>query len=153
MVVGRGSADRGAVSGARMRPPPPASSLSPPRESRPTGPRRTGLARDLWKVRSLRRSAGAWSVPHRAKPIRRTANSKSLPHPDRRQPAKPLQWVPVPLPRRRDEILRKLPSVVPARLPRRKRKPVNLPRSRRQFGMHTNREMSHILNYTRNRLL
>ena len=73
-----------------------------------------------------------WIVPHRAEPIRRTANSKSLPHPDGRQPTKPLQGVPVPLPRRRDEIPRKLPSVVPTRLPR----------SRRQFGMHTNREMS-----------
>ena len=82
-------------------------------------------------------------VPHRSEPIRRTANPGALPHPDGRQPAKPLQGIPVPLPRRRDEISRKLPPVVPARLPRRKRKPVNLPRGRRQFGMHTNRKMSH----------
>ena len=87
-------------------------------------------------------------VPHRSEPIRRTANPGSLPHPDGRQSAKPLQGIPVPLPRRRDEIPRKLPPVMPARLPRRKRKPVNLPRSRRQFGMHTNRKMSHFFTFS-----
>ena len=81
-------------------------------------------------------------VPRRSEPIRRTANPGSLPHPDGRQPAKPLKEIPVPLPRRRDEISRKLPSVMPTRLPRRKRRRVNLPRSRRQFAMHTNRKMS-----------
>ena len=87
--------------------------------------------------------AGARIVPHRSEPIRRIGNPGSLPHPDGRQPAKPLRGIPVPLTRRRDEISRKLPSMVSTRLPRRKRKPVNLPRSRRQFGMHTNRKMSH----------
>ena len=75
-------------------------------------------------------------------PIRRTANSGPLTS-RRSATAKPLQGIPVPLPRRRDEIPRKLPSMVPTRLPRRKRKPVNLPRSRR--GMHTNRKMSHLI--------
>ena len=98
------------------------------------GRRRGGLLPALRPVARI--------VPHRSEPIRRTANPGSLPHPDGRQPTKPLQGIPVPLPRRRDEIPRKLPSMVPTRLPRRKRKPVNLPRSRRQFGMHTNRKMS-----------
>ena len=74
--------------------------------------------------------AGAWIVPHRAEPIRRTANSKSLPHPDRRQPAKPLQSV--PLLRRHDEIPRKRPSVgtsLPASTKTQARQPASEPPS------------------------
>ena len=124
-----------------------------PRISRRSCSPRTGRARlsaRRWTRRRLRRSrtcsAKPWRaptlpalravariVPHRSEPIRRIANPESLPHPDGRQPAKPLQGGPVPLPRRRDEMPRKRPSVMPDRLPR----------SRRQFGMHTNRKMSH----------
>ena len=47
------------------------------------------------------------------------------------------------LPRRREEIPRPLPPAVPVRPHRPERKHLNLPRSRRQLGMHTFREMSH----------
>ena len=126
--------------------------------ARPSGRRWTRRGRRKSRTRSVRpwRRMPCWPttrrvaalrkdtrvVPRRSEPIRRTANPGSLPHPDGRQPAKPLKEIPVPLPRRRDEISRKLPSVMPTRLPRRKRRRVNLPRSRRQFAMHTNRKMS-----------
>ena len=78
----------------------------------------------------------------RPEPIRRPAHPGALPHPDGRQPAKPLQGVPVPLQRHHHEISRQLSPMVPDLMPRPERKPVDLPRSRRQFGMHTIREMS-----------
>ena len=87
--------------------------------------------------------AVARPVTHCFEPIHRATHPMPLPHPDGRQLAKPLQEIPAPLPRCRDEITRELPSVMPARPPRPERKPINLPRSRRQLGMHTIREMSH----------
>jgi len=49
---------------------------------------------------------------------------------------------PVPLPRRCDEIPRKLHPVAPVRLPPLERKPITLPRSGRQLSMHTIRKIA-----------
>ncbi len=46
---------------------------------------------------------------HRSESFRRYAHPGAVPHPDGRQPAKPLQGIPVPLPRHLDEISRKPP--------------------------------------------
>ena len=84
-------------------------------------------------LRPVRGRSGCPTWPRTGPP---TNAFGAVPHTDGRQPARPLQAVPVRFPRRRDEISRKLPGVVTDRLPR-----------RRQCAMHAIRKMSQRIDF------